>query len=861
MISRLLLILILAAAELSARAQRGDIKGEAQNPRVPREKIPPAPPLPPAQALATFKLAAGFRIELVAAEPMVESPVTATFDPDGRLWVVEMRGFMPNADGLGETEPVGRISVLEDTDGDGRMDKSTVFLDGLVMPRALLLAGSGAIIAEPPNLWFVRDTNGDGQADDKKLVTSDYGIQADPRLGLNANPEVASNGLLWATDNWIYSANHTTRFRYAAGQWSPEPTLFRGQWGLTQDEYGRLFYNSSTDQLRGDLVPTQYLGRNPNYRIALGANVQIAKDQSVWPSRVNPGVNRGYQQGQLREDGTLATFTAACGPLIYRGDQFPPAFRGNAFVCEPTGNLIRRNILVETNAVIIATNAYDRAEFLTSTDERFRPVNLFHGPDGALYVVDMYHGILQHRNYLTTYLRQQALDRGLDKPINLGRIYRIVHAAPKRAARPQLARAGSADLVKCLEHPNGWWRDTAQRLLVERADLSVVPKLKKMAVSHSEPFAQLRALWTLEGLGQLDAGTLQAAFHSPAPKIRAAALRLSEPLLKTSAPAELLRRVLKLTEDNQADVQLQLAFTLGEIKSSEAEAALATVLRKNAAQAYIRDAVITSLAGRELEFVERLLMDKAWNSNTAGFAEALNALARSVFTEAKPERIGRLLEIAAAQIGRTHWRQLALLDGIIATAPPATPGRPALKIKTVQLPAEPKGLAALSKNATPEARARLDKIASLLAWPGKPGASSLEAVKPLTPEQQARFKAGQELYVATCGACHQPNGNGQEGLAPPLAGSEWAVGPEQRMVRIALNGVRGPLTVKGQKFDMDMPPLGVLDDEQIANILTYIRREWGHTASPIEPATVAKIRAETEKREDAWSEKELLDIP
>lgn len=288
---------------------------------------------------------------------------------------------------------------------------------------------------------------------------------------------------------------------------------------------------------------------------------------------------------------------------------------------------------------------------------------------------------------------------------------------------------------------------------------------------------------------------------------------------------------------------------------------LAAVTPLAHAQPNVRDAALTGPGRNELESLERLLKDNAWNSNAPGLARAISALARSVFTEAKPERIGRLLELAAAQTDQTHWRQLAVLDGIISTAPKATKGQPQPLIKPVQLPGEPKALAALTKNATPEARARLDKVLLLMAWPGKLGSNVREAVKPLTPEQEARFKAGQELYVATCGACHQPHGNGQEGLAPPLAGSEWAVGPEQRLVRIALNGVRGPLTVRGQQFDMDMPPLGVLDDEQIANILTYIRREWGHTASPVEPATVAKIRGETEKREDPWTEKELLDWP
>ena len=210
----------------------------------------------------------------------------------------------------------------------------------------------------------------------------------------------------------------------------------------------------------------------------------MASDQTVWPGRVNPGVNRGYQKGQLRENGTLRTFTCACGPVIYRGDQFPDEFYGNAFLCEPTGNLVRRNVLTETGNIIAATNAYDKSEFMTSSDERFRPVNLSNGPDGALYVVDIHRGIIQHRIYLTSYLRGQAADRGLEAPVDRGRIYRVVaQGSPRSGNQPSLSTATSTELVDRLAHPNGWWRDTAQRLLVERGDRSSVAPLARLATT------------------------------------------------------------------------------------------------------------------------------------------------------------------------------------------------------------------------------------------------------------------------------------------------------------------------------------------------------------------------------------------
>ena len=520
-----LFFLALIACTLQVMTQSSDQAGEAEPPPPPEMKIPPAPPLSPAEALKTFQLQPGFRIELIAAEPLVEAPVAMQFDPDGRIWVLEMRGYMRNADGFGEDQPLGRVAILEDTDGDGKMDKRTIFLDGLIMPRALCLVRDGVLIAEPPRLWFCRDTNGDEKADEKVEIANDYATQDDPKLGKNATPEHASNGLMLAMDGWIYSPYHGYRYRNQNGRWLREATLAsRGQWGISQDDFGRLFYNSNGDHLRGELVPYEYLRRNTNYNAA-GANVQIAKDQSIWPVRVTPGVNRGYQKSILR-DGKLAAFTAACGPVIYRGDNFPPEFHGNAFVAEPAANLVHRDILMEKDAVVTATNADEKTEFVASTDERFRPVNLYNGPDGALYIVDLYRGIIQHRLYMTSFLRQQVLDRGLDKTLDRGRIYRVIYEAKRLEPKPRLSKASISDLVKTLSNPNGWWRDTAQRLLVERADERAVPQLRKLVTSGQQPFGRLHALYTLEELRRLDESTVGAALKDQHPKIRSAAIRL-----------------------------------------------------------------------------------------------------------------------------------------------------------------------------------------------------------------------------------------------------------------------------------------------------------------------------------------------
>jgi glucose/arabinose dehydrogenase/mono/diheme cytochrome c family protein/HEAT repeat protein len=841
--------LIIAAlfATLSAQAQSGDKAGEVQRLLVPEHLIPPAPVLTPEEALKSFQLKPGFRIEIVAAEPLVNTPVAMEFDPDGRLWVVEMTGYMPNPDGIGEDEPTGSIVVLEDTDGDGRMDKRTVFLDKLVMPRAITLVPGGVLVAEMPNLWFCRDTDGDLKCDEKTAIATDY-VQGDIK-----NPEHNANGLMWGLDNWIYSANYTTRFRHTDGTWRREPTVFRGQWGLSQDDFGRQVYDSNSDQLRIDLVPAEYLLRNPNHASRSGINVDPVRSQLTFPARVNPGVNRGYQKGVLREDGFLARFTAACGPAIYRGDNFPPEFLGNAFVCEPSGNLVKRNILEEKDGIVTGRFAYPDSEFLTSTDERFRPVNAYNGPDGALYVVDMYRGLIQHRIYLTTYLRGQVESRNLQTPVNLGRIYRIVHEGKPLNRAPKLAKAGAPELVQALEHPNGWVRDTAQRLLVGQRNDAVVADLQKLALSEKPVTSRVHALWTLDGMGKVDAKLIRNALATGEPKVQVAALRIAD--ANPDLHPELEADVLALTANAAPEVEWQLAFSLGNYPSPAAFKKLAELAVHRAESVYLRDAALSGVGGREVEFLKAVLAHEGVGETTSPL---LQALAAAIVKEARPERIASLLALAAGQSQQNSSLGLALLNGAAANLPRAQAGRPAPKINALELGAEPEGLIALRQTADPAIRETLAKLDPLFTWPGK--AATGTEVRPLNETERQWFTLGKELYSISCGACHQPHGNGQEGLAPPLAGSEWVTGSEERLIRIALHGMMGPVTVKDKKWDMIMPGLGIFEDEQIAGILTYIRREWGNTADPVTPASVKKVRDQYPDRDDLWTEAELLKI-
>jgi glucose/arabinose dehydrogenase len=500
----------IAAAQSAKRAGGG--------PETPELHFrPPAPrPLSPQEEFKTIRVAPGFKVELVASEPMIEAPVAISWDDQGRMYVCEMRNYMHDVDGAGEDQPIGRISRLEDTDGDGVMDKSTVFVDKLVMPRAVMALGDGAVVSEPPILTWYHDTDGDGVADQKDVITDKYATKG-------GQPEHMANSPTWMMDNWITSSNHNVRYRLQQGKWVSEDFIGSGQWGRTQDDWGRQFSNSNSDLLRADLFPTAYYSRNPRLPDRTGIGFQVMKDQTCWPAGPTPGVNRGYLEdskkpdgtpvkGTLRPNGSLQSVTATCGPAIYRGDLFPKEYRGNGFIPEPSGNLVKRLILSEKDGIITAKNAYEGKEFLTSTDERFRPVNAYTGPDGALYIVDMARGVLQHKGFLTYYLVANIKDRKLEQPINLGRIYRVVPTG----AKPKLVKLPreTEKIVPLLAHANGEIRDTAQRVLVERGEAAVAPAVEKIASdAKAMPQARVQALWTLEGLGAISPAALTAGLH------------------------------------------------------------------------------------------------------------------------------------------------------------------------------------------------------------------------------------------------------------------------------------------------------------------------------------------------------------
>ena len=870
--------LLLFAAVLTVSGQQSSPVNRPWPPGV-QKVSPESPALSPADALKTFYMPPGYRIELVASEPLIQDPIVIDWDRQGRLWAIEMPGFVPNLQAPEPyMEPIGKVVVLADTDQDGVMDKRTVFADGLVLARSLKVLDRGVLVGEPPNAWLMRDTNGDLKMDTKESVTDLYGRR-------EARVEQNTNDFFWAMDNWMHTANGDISLRLKDGKFEVRKTLTRGEWGVTQDDAGRIYRNTNESSVHVDYVPTPYFLRNPAL-VRTRGSYEAVRDpdnavNTVWPVRPNPGTNRAYQFGIDRPDGTLAKFTSVCAPLIYRGDRLPPEVYGNMFVAEPAANLVSRIIIEDDGRTLQARKAYERGEFLASTDEWFRPVYLSNAPDGTLYIVDMYRGVIQQRADITEYLRDHIVTRKLEAPTGLGRIYRVMHETTKRDMASTAAQLSAAQLVERLSHPNGWWRDLAQRQLVERNERSVIGALTQLARTAKDWKTRQHALWTLDGLDGIEPATVVAALDDPSREVRVSAIRIAERWLgEPNSPVQ--AAVLKRLDDPEWPVRHQLAATLGVLPAGPREQAAVRLLDRSGDDPVTLDATLSGLRGSEVAVLEQLLKDPAGTPQREAAATMIAAtIARGAQDSASQKLLG-----AIGDDSRPEWQRAALMRGaevvLLGAAMPGTGGRraggpaaapdapcptcpggragpggsyafpqaarpPATRQPPLRINAEPVSFEALAAKGG-DLGGRAEKLLARVEWPGKPGASA--PVEPLTPEQQQRFTAGQEVYRNVCQACHQPDGRGMDKIAPPLVGSAFALGPAEVPVRILLHGKEGSIGL--------MPPVGqIFTDEQIAAVLTYVRREWGQTGAPVDPAAVNAVRAATKGRSRPWTDAEL----
>ena len=406
-----------------------------------------------------------------------------------------------------------------------------------------------------------------------------------------------------------YTADSDIYMRFKNGKFEVQKTLSRGEWGATHDDAGRIYRNTNESSVHVDFVPTSYFARNPNLLRTRGSYEALRDDENlvnvVWPARPNPGTNRAYQLGIDRPDGTLFHFTSVCAPRIYRGDRLPAELNGNVFVAEPAANLVSRIILNDDGTTLRARKAYDKGEFLVSTDERFRPVYLSNAPDGTLYIVDMYRGVIQQRADITEYLRDHILTNKLEQPTGLGRIYRVVHETTRRDSK-RMAAPTSAQLVETLSHPNGWWRDTAQRLLVERGDKAVAPDLAKLASTAPDWRVRLHALWTLDGIDAIEPSLVSSALEDSSRDVRMSAIRLAERWLGL-ANHPIQAAVLKRQDDTDWSVRQQLAASLGTLPAGARESAIVTLLDRHGDEPIVVDAALSGLRGNEGAALEKLL--------------------------------------------------------------------------------------------------------------------------------------------------------------------------------------------------------------------------------------------------------------
>lgn len=514
-------------------------------------------PMAPLDSLATMVVQDGYRMELAAHEPLIEEPVLFTFDGNGRLYVAEMLTYMQDADGTGKFERTSRIKRLEDTDNDGVFDHYTIFADNLLLPRMIQTLDDGRILVRETNtldLLLFTDFDGDGISDQRERV-----YEGGDRGG---NLEHQPSGLIYGIDNWLYVTYTDKRYKFTDGKVIAEDIAYGGgQWGLAQDHLGRIYYSTAG-------------GENPAFAFqfpSIYSRISVAGEQSegfreVFPLDTTPDVQGGLPR--LREDNTLNYFTGGGGQSIYLGGRFEDMV-GDYIITEPVGNLIRRAKVVRENGFTTLINPYQqqRTEFIASTDPNFRPVWTGTAPDGSLLILDMYRGIIQEGNWTQpgSYLRSIIDQYGFDRNIGRGRLYRIVDDSYHATAQPELLSQTAAELVDSLAHENQWWRLEAQKLIVIGQHRSVIPKLKQMVRSHHNPLAKIHALWTLEGLGEIDTALLMELMNSAESDVRVTAIRISEQVLNDS---EIESNWLSLAADSDIEVSQQVVlsafYTLNE---------------------------------------------------------------------------------------------------------------------------------------------------------------------------------------------------------------------------------------------------------------------------------------------------------
>ncbi len=642
------------------------------------DQLPRIPSLTPAEALKTFATRPGFRIELVAAEPLIESPVAVDFDENGRMFVVEFPEYNQNKNK--DFKGHGCVKLLEDTTGSSKYDKSRVFVDNLDSPVAVACYDGGIFVGAVPNILYCK-------GDTRKPIFT----------GFNRDEagEAMFNSFRWGLDNRFHlsTSNSGGNVRPAddkdakpvsvRGQgflFDPRSGKFEltsggGQHGMSMDDWGRTFVCDNSNPVHLMMYDRRYIARNPHLQPPAAA-VNIAPDGKYTKLyRLSPVEAWRKLRTQLRKDGIVpgpdeggepaGFFTGATGVTVYRGDAWPAEYRGNVFVGEVSGNLVYRANLEADGVGLKALRADKDVEFLASKDNWFRPVQFANGPDGCLYVIDMYRELIE-----TIYSLPPEILKHLDvaSGIDMGRIYRIVPEGFKQPKIPQLGKATTAELVALLEHPNGWHRDTASRLLYQRQDKEAIAPLKKLARESKVPLGRVHALYALDGLNALDEATVLHALEDNEPKVREQAVRLAEYL---AAQPKIQAKLVALTEDDDLRVRYQLAFSLGEVPGDGATHALVRLAVRDGKDVWFRLAILSSADNRAGELFRLLFTEKNLH-DTAHGRLLLNELANEIGAANHQRDVDTLVkildELPDADTSRRRELALALMSRQPATA-------------------------------------------------------------------------------------------------------------------------------------------------------------------------------------------------
>ncbi len=554
--------------------------------------------LTPEQQRRSFQLPDGYVAELVASEPMVQEPVLVVWDGNGAMYVAEMRSYMQDEKGTGtKTLRNGRVKRLIDTNGDGVMDRATVFVDKLNLPRMILPLDDRIAIVETDttDVYSYRDTNGDGVADEKKKLYD--GFEHSP----NKSVEHQDSGLDWNLDNWIYVSYGHRRYRFTDGQWREQKLHGNwAQWGVTHDDVGRVFFSDNSQPAKSIQMPRQYwqLIRKRGHNIPPSTEpltLGLPYESDFMEVRnLCPINDRGGNAAEVKR------FTSACGQSVFRGHALPHKVYGNYFVCDPTIHAVRRALIKNVNGKLMLENAYWADEFMLSPDVNFRPVNTATAPDGCLYVVDMYRGIIQDAPWLSEGPRKFIRESGLSDNNMHGRIWRIRHRDHQPGdphGQPRMLEERTAHLLRHLQHPNGWWRDTAQKLIVLRpkADHDKVRALLEDMVRYTDnPLGRLHALWTLEGIGRVNRNLLRTAYRDRDERVRAAAIKISEPFIE-AGESGIIDDLAPLADDRSGEVAKQLVLSLGMSKQAEAIEVMEKAILRHITHEGVRLAGLTAL--------------------------------------------------------------------------------------------------------------------------------------------------------------------------------------------------------------------------------------------------------------------------